>query len=188
MSFPNNWIQSERELKVYQSAVEVMMRIMKWEDIDSYVTNRLVAIPLTWDLTEGLAVDEKGVKRKYFGVRYWSKNAIKEYQKSKDGKLTHEHVVERGRITRFLFDKEVPDDHKREVLGKSDNFPAVIITKEEDKQLKDTNKQSSSFGWQRYIDSKIEVYDRGDEVKLLLEKKLGSIDKTLSDYPIRGKY
>jgi len=90
-------------------------------------------------------------KTKYVGQRYWSKEAIKHYEKNGITGLRHEHVYPRKKLIEKIMHKcRNRDDIKKELK----KITACIITKDEHSMLNNEKER-----WERYIDTGIKVVD-----------------------------
>lgn len=184
MIFPSKWEYTDNKERILNSAIKAILKIFEWEGIDHYVIYRLYSNSLTWDLTEALTIDDIGIARKYLGARYWSYDAIEQYKskKNKDG-LKHEHVVERGRIINMLMDSNLNKSLKKRYLDDPNHYPAAIVTSGENSKLNNFGKNRN--GWDRYLASEINIYDRKIESELNLKKAQELIDPIVFNYEIK---
>ena len=107
--------------------------------------NKQVLDRFLWTATE---IDDSHTFAKYLGLPYWSKNAVRLYQNQNTGRgiknfkdLRHDHSVPKSIIRSSILELQVKSfANIFEILN---NFAhAVVITKQEDKQLRDAGLNS----------------------------------------------
>ncbi|MFW6027056.1 MAG: hypothetical protein ACOCRX_12035 [Candidatus Woesearchaeota archaeon] len=81
---------------------------------------------------------------KYEGVPFWSLKALEYYNKTKNGRLVHEHIIPRNIVISELIRLEsINKDNILDILKKS--CIAAVITKEEDKYINEVRSNNKSL-------------------------------------------